>query len=447
MLSTIISYIMCSLILMALTIGLIRYLCVDLIKMIFIAVILIFFPITIPFMGRDALSTGGAFILILYVAYIVNTIKNREIIIEKYDYLIYLLIFFGALSNKIAFDQGYITGEDIGPVIRQYLSFVTSLLFFLVVKNAIMHLNDKDGSALTSITEKMLSLILILTALHVVISVINKYIPLSIEIVKIFYNSESHVFEPEGQDRLTGFVFSYEYYGEMLAALCPLVIYKLVTTRKLSWFLCLVIFTCGVLLSVTRSGILLFALGLSVSIFYHYKRQVRNAILLSVALFGTVMVFVSVYPQICSDLIDRFTLAEDAYSSGGNLFDTINRGNLPDIWDDVITHLTLSGHSMLRVDYHNLFLTTLHQMGVMGALLFFIALLYPSILLLKSIVVNNRSRKALRFSCLLFIALFLINETKVEFTRADSYSQICWGLFALCYLVTKHSSMQQDCQV
>lgn len=437
MLTTIVIYLLSFLLVAIMAFGIITYFKIDLSRMVFVTVASVFFPIIIQFGGKDALTTSGIMVLITFGWYLVSSLQKGKRLLGWPEWWIYALIVFGAISTKLALDLGYIITEDIGPAVRQYFSFVTSLLLFILIKNSLSDPEEADATATAKKVERLINLILILTSVHIVISIINKYVPATIDYVSIFYPAESEALLPEGQDRLTSFVFSYENYGEFLAAICPLAVYKLASTRSKWWFLCLALFACGVLLSVTRSGIVLFALALLVSIFYQFRANIMHAVIFITLLLGTLLGFTTLYPQVVDDVLGRFTLAEAAFSSGGSIFDTINRDNLPEIWDFVMSELSLSGHSLVRIDFHNLFLTTLYQIGVIGAFLYFTLLLYPVMKLVGAFFRAETENRALVFSFLMFAGLFLINEMKVEFTRAESYSELCWGLFALCYLAAK----------
>ncbi|MRS05966.1 O-antigen ligase domain-containing protein [bacterium] len=244
------------------------------------------------------------------------------------------------------------------------------------------------------------------------------------------------VFDEE-TERLYSFVFSYEDFGEILAALSPLVIYKMVKYKKSVWVPCLIIFTVGVLMSVTRSGIILFTIGTLFSMLYHYRKELYKAYM-SLTLFAMTIIVAAIYikPAFIEDVFKRFGYVAQEYSSTGDMLVAANRGNFPDAWDHVYKNLTFFGHSLARVDYHNLFLTTLEQLGIIGSLIFFVVLLNPLIRLLRAYG-KEGANNSLVFSCILSLVLFLFNETKYEFTRTASYNAICWVLMGIYYLAAK----------
>jgi hypothetical protein len=78
-----------------------------------------------------------------------------------------------------------------------------------------------------------------------------------------------------------------------------------------------------------------------------------------------------------------------------------------------------------------------YQKGILGAALFFSVLLFPLIRLVGAMQSQTHRNKELVFACLLSMFLFLVNETKFEFTRHASYQQIWWGIMALYYLAAR----------
>ncbi len=156
------------------------------------------------------------------------------------------------------------------------------------------------------------------------------------------------------------------------------------------------------------------------------------------ALFGSTMTLtcslIFLYPKIVNNMMLRFADAASTYhSKKSTIFEVVNRDNFPDFLQEVVSHLSLFGNSLARVDYHNLFLTTVHQLGILGSLLFFVVLLAP----LVRIIANMKAiiGKPLVISSLIFLVIFFINETKFEFTRNSSYEQICWVVFAVIYSI------------
>jgi len=106
-------------------------------------------------------------------------------------------------------------------------------------------------------------------------------------------------------------------------------------------------------------------------------------------------------------------------------------------WDLVVSNVTLFGKGISEFHFHNLYLTTIYQKGVLGMTLFFIVLLFPVISLAGAMNSHDHGNKELVFACMLSLFLFLINETKFEFIRHASYQQIWWGIIALYYLVSR----------
>ncbi len=414
---------------------------------VYVTLFSLFFPIHLQFMGRDAMTTGTICIGILYLTYLIESFKRRNFIKERFDFWIYLLVLFGAISIIFAIWTGMLEKDQIGHAVRQHVSFFSAILFFLVIKNYRQDNFQSYSKSYNNHFEKLLSLFLLFISLHILLSIGVKFFPSLGSYYKIFLSRDIDVFDIYGRgklERITSFVFTPEIYGEIIAVLSPIVLYKILKSRNMIWVFCLLLFSYGEILAVTRSGILLFIFGVIFSLLYHFRTNFGKTYALTYFLSTGLFLLIYFYPAIFGDLFLRFGGFIEDYKSSGNILKAINRPGFPDIWDYVISNLTLFGHSMARVDFHNLFFTTLHQLGIFGTFLFFTVLLYPAVRLIKSTNKSTSANTALTFSCLLSIGLFLINESKFEFTRHAGYQQICWGLFATYYLVSKNPLQKKD---
>lgn len=428
----------------------------DMEDFVYLTIISLFFPIYLQFLGRDALTTGSVCILLLFLKYTILSFWKKHLITENYDILIYLLITLGTASTLFALTDGTLSKLDAGRAVRQYVGFLTSLLLFLVVKNDILTNNrrSKDDSISTDYPQNIMSLLIILIALQILLSLTAKFFPMIGHLLSFFLSKPEDIQELTGigdeVPRLATLVFSYEQLAELLAMTIPLVLYKIYNHFSTIWITILVLYCIGILLTITRSGILLFFIGLSISSLFYLKTNIAKTTLMIIFTLIAITLFIYLSPKTATNIFTRFYEAADEYEGSHNIFQSMNRGFLPDVFNYVFINISFIGHSLLRpvfnnLYFHNLYLTTLHQLGVFGSLLFFLILFKPLIQLCKAFKYTSSSQhKILFISCLLAMTLFFINEFKFEFTRDSSSQQIYFVLFALFYTFAHTDSTTSD---
>lgn len=405
--------------------------------LIFPTVLMIFFPApNLQLFGRDALTTGTMLIFFMFACYLVVGVQEGRLLKDTYDGMIWLLLLCGLISTIAGLKGGYVRGDDVGPAVRQYVTFISALGFFLILKNS---------RTAEHFPEKMLNWFLVLISVHVIISLAIRRFPGLDAYLQVFYAREQESMYVHGSiERGRSILFSPEQFGEILGAMSPLVTYRALKEKRVLWYACLGLFAIGLVLSATRSGIVLAVLGVSLVLAYHIREHFMKVAALAGSGLIVLLVVVFYAPDLLGDVYERFTMAKGAYASGGNLSTTINRDDFPQIWQEVMRSLSPFGHSLLRVDYHNLLFTTFQQMGYIGSLLFFWVLLYPGVLLFRAYFYGSRRNRGLIFSCLLALGLFLVNEMKFEFTRVTGYQQVWWALLALFYLIARTSLLQRN---
>lgn len=421
---------------------------VDIRKLTYFTLVFLFFPIFIPFMGNDAITTGTICIFVLFVKYLDDSFRFRNTIKENFDYWIYLLIIIGAISVLSPYLAGTLESEQMGRAIRKFFVFLSALLFFLVVKNSQTnntgHVSQVDNEHI----EKLLSLFLILVSVHILISVLIKLIPATGAAFQPFLSThvESGLYIHGINDiaRIKSFIMTPEIYGEFLAVLCPIVFYKIFRFNKPIWFVCLCLFALGEIFSVTRSGIVLFVFGGLCCLVYYAKINIGRAVAAGYVLMIALLIILFVKPSFFEDVQKRFHTSIETYQSDGRIYEVLNRRVYLDAWETTRSNLTWFGNALTEFNFHNLLLTTIHKNGLIGASLFLIVLFYPFIRLMKSYKSDFYINRPLLFACILSVILFLINEMKFEFYRGSSYDQILWGLFATYYLVARHSFYVMD---
>jgi hypothetical protein len=398
-------------------------------------------------MGRDALTTGTICIFILFLKYLMDSIQAKRFIREKYDLLIFFLIIAGALSILLPIYSGALEKFYIGAATRGYFEFFSSMLFFMVIKNYQGEKYHFGKNKSIKYSEDLLNLIIILTTIHIIISLSVKHVPSIGSCFNIFLPRNVDVFDSVSRskmERIGSFVFGPESFGEFIAVLCPIILFKIYKKANILWILCLSLFLFGILLTVTRSGILLFTLAVSITTTYCFKRNLGKSIISLIIILISSLMLMIIYPQIFNSMYARFYDVGATYEYGGTIFEVVNRDKIPDVINMVFNSLTFFGNGITEYNFHNLYLTTIHQKGIIGAVLFFLALLYPVVCLLKAFSNCKASEeRTLIFVCLTSFSIFLVNELKYEFIRSASYQQLCWGLFAIFYLISKSKKRTQ----
>lgn len=419
----------------------------------YFTLLIIYFPIHLRFMGRDAITTGTLFIFILYLKYLIVSFDKKKIVFDKIDLWIYLLIICGSISLILVWISGLLGGDEFKHAIRVYFNFLGAMLFFLIIINYKHDKSNFSYEIYNNHIETLLTLFIGLTILHFLISISIMYFPSLNSIFNIFYERDVDALEfaREGRNeiaRIRSFVFTPESYGEYIATLCPIILYKIFKTKNILWVLSFLILSLCITLSVTRSGIVLFGISTIFILIYYLRHNFYRSLLL-LYLFSAIIFFViCISPIFLIGISERFSLAREAYISTGNFFEIINRSDVfYTAWDQTISNLSLFGNFITSFRYHNLFLTILHQFGIIGAIIFFGVLIYPLFRLIKCYHSNVSVNDLLVFSCILSIIVFLINETKFEFNRHSSYQQICWGLFGTYYLISRNPKIKdQGCK-
>ncbi len=102
MVSDILTYGLIGLIAMISFSGILLYVDTSVRKLTYYVIISIFFPIYIQLIGKDALTTGSLFILILYIIYITEGIKNGTRYYKKSDIIVYTILLKELSSTSIS---------------------------------------------------------------------------------------------------------------------------------------------------------------------------------------------------------------------------------------------------------------------------------------------------------------------------------------------------------
>ena len=403
-------------------------------KLIYFTIVTIFFPIYLRFSGKDALTTGSIFILFTFGHFIANWLINRG---DSKKFIL-LVVFFSLLG---LFNTSVAPAELLGKSFRHFIAFFCSMLLFFTIANHLLGLED---SRRRYTIETLVNLIVIMVAIQIIIGTILYFYPPFGRLFSVFTTRDKDILETQVQvyKRLSSIVAGGEGFGEIIAALAPLVLYMVFKRGgKIFPTALFVLYTVGVILSATRSSILLFGLA-SMTFFVLNIKQIKlsKALFFSYIFLIALIIIIFCSPTIINKLSEswevvatRFNVLGETYSKTDSLYTAINRRVWEYATSIVIQNLNLFGNGMVTPrNFHNLYLTLLYKFGVVGAGCFVIFFIYLLIKLVRGYrQAVDPVNKSLLSACLISFATLLINEIKFEFTRYSSYQQLIWMLFAI----------------
>ena len=401
-------------------------------------IISLFFPIWVRFQGKDAITTSSIFIIIVFICYIVRALLTRSL---RGDFVMIIAAFIviGCLSS-ISVPQLY-----WGPSIRGYTQFVCALLGFFMVVNYYQGLEEPQRYAYI---HQLLILIIVMFLVQVMIGCILYFRPSFGGLLHIFATRTEDVVATRielGIKRLRGLIVAQETFGEILAMLAPMVLY-MIARKKWVYTMVYGIFAIGVVLTATRTSILLFAVNTLFYFILNVKRIkfavwmifIMSAILVS-------MLYVFYFPHAADVIWGRFSEFINLYKSTGSVVAAMGR---KEIWEigaaEIFARLNLTGHGMITIingmqfNLHNLYLTLLFQLGILGLILYLLVLARISSALVVSIFrEHDENALMLKYACLLSFSTFVLSEIKCEFNRGSSYQQVIWLLLGIYYLLAR----------
>jgi len=410
-------------------------------RKIYFVLALIFFPMVIKVFGKDALTISTILIYLFSTYYLLR--YGRNIKVDIFAPLIIILIILGAVSTA------QVPDDLFGKAVRKYSDFVSSLLFFGYIYY--QYTNFNNDNKLIDFISNFFSVYLIMVATQVVISFLILKVPFmktcfsyfsfgNIEEISVFKEEHFTI------SRMQSLIYGYESYAESLAVICPIALYQFFNTRKMFWFLLYALLFIGLVYTGTRSGILLFAFGTVVYILFNFKKLNFKTTMIILG-GGTVGFILSVFffSHIYTDALIRLSESYKLYESGKTL-EAMNRPGLFDNFIYVVNNMGFWGNGLISVHqytegthFHSLYQTVMFQFGFIGSFFYFFLILLMLFKLIKIFLISyNTEYKMLAFSMLLSYILFLINEIKFEFNRAEGYQQISWALFASYMLISRY---------
>ena len=412
----------------------------------YITSIAIFFPVYLTGFGHPNIISSGT--LCIFTTFItsfpafLSQFKTRS---KAINLFLWLLIFLGLIATLMMVDQ---VPKPL-RLLKSYVYASGALLCFF------MFYNVKFGSDhdILAFFHSMLKIIIICTAIHVIISVI------------IFYNTELERYllifravlnEPSiievSSDTLTprirDFVFETESFGEFLAVLFPAILYMIIEKRQYSYIIIFLVFSIGIIMSCTRSGILLSVIGGGITLLALRKHNTLNVIFFACIGLGALVFLLWLNPHILDNLFYRFSLLSDRNNKA--FLDKINRSFFYDVYRTYIANPTILGNGFLTpYNFHNLLFTLIYQYGLLGFSMYALIVILLFRELMRSYIIHIHLRH-LYFVSMACLVIVMTNELKYEFTRYESYYEVCLlflGLLALITTLTTFSDISIETQV
>ena len=407
--------------------------------------IMITFPITLQVFGRDAFTTGTLVIFIV-LAWVLSRFKFIATVARDRGFFFLLILLciiaFIGMTTKTP-------PEYWGPAIRQYVNFISSIAVFILIIHA-KNIKGMPGSDKEYI-EKTINILLLLTVLHVYLSLLIFNSPWIEKFFTIFLDREQehlgyHVLN-NVYVRATSIFTGGEEFGELIVLIFPFALYKLFFSKKVIYWFVIASLLLGMLLSGTRSAffLIVFQILIFVCVLVPAKYN-RKKIVFTVTFSFICLLMLPFFLKYSPILMDRVQLTLDQIGQKENIIIVLNRSSVwPLAWDLTVKTISIFGHGPIQArgigfpveNFHNLYMSLLFQFGVIGLTIFFILFILLAKRLFavaKKIKRENTVTYLLAVSCLISLFCFLINEIKFDFNRSDSYQQFVWCIFAIFYL-------------
>jgi hypothetical protein len=405
---------------------------------VYLTLIAVFFPLHLPILSfKGIMSTGTACIFFTYFLNLVDRIKSGVNKNQLYQKIIYIIIIIGAITTILTINDV----ESPRQSFKEYSRFIAALLSFLLIADlAATDENDK-----ISIIEKIYYLFAVLLSIHIIISILQLKVPGFVHYLSIF---DAYEFGEAGSDaiakRIQDFIFSTESLGEITAVLIPGTLYFIFHRNKNSFLAVFVLFLIGLALTTLRSGLILFAFGFIMTFPYLTRKKPLKFILFLYFGVGLSFVYFWLNPDVITAIVYRFNLI-DISSNKATFFAKINRTGFAQIIETYVMHPSIFGKGFVEpFHFHNLFFTIIYQIGIVGSFLYFSLLVIVFIKLVRGYF-RSVNYKPIFFISLVSFMILLINECKYEFTRYESYYEICMfllGGFALLGLNKQQNTVK-----
>lgn len=237
--------------------------------------------------------------------------------------------------------------------------------------------------------------------------------------------------------RVGGPIGDYELLAEFFAVTGTTALFLATTEsrRRVLWLTAYATAWLGVTLTATRSGLVLLVLGTAAIALRAGARGRRFVVLGAVGAAGIVGAAVPMLQVAFQTGYGFERLAGTSFEGGFG--QTLNRAR---VWDEFLAALPSTGDLVLgsgpSFDWawygiypHNLALTLAISLGLAGAAAF-AALL--AVIALRAFRAWRASRTPSAYLVLVLLAVFVVNELKVEFVRLYNYEWFVWALLGVC---------------
>ena len=408
--------------------------------------LLVSFPVMIQVGGRDAVSTGTVAIfaaIVYFIATTGNIHRKRKdpIVFFLLSALIFISIF-GTISEW--------QSRFAGPAIRHQVNFLSSVFFFIFIVFLFDSDNVTGNKNHSDHIERLLFFLFIVVSIQILIGFLVYKFPDTGEWFSLFTKRHRTAISTLAyyggtEIRAQAIAFSHEELGEYLAVLFPLVLYKSIKNKK--YYVFIIIFIIGLLISNTRSALILVMINSAFFILANFERIKLNVISL---IFGAVLFSFVLINTLGTGFVEsisfRFAQIISSYKSNQEITELINRQV---VWNDAVisvkNNLNLFGNGQSppnklgksAVNYHCLYLTLVFQFGIIG-FVFYMAFFFMILIRILKLLFLPRGSSGflIGMSTLISFSTFLINEIKFEFNRGDTYQQFIFFYFSICYLIS-----------
>jgi hypothetical protein len=386
------------------------------------------FPISIELFGRDSFTITSFLIILLFVIESINkrikynVVTNFQLcLIAIYIFSFFISLF--SLKNSELF-------ESIRWVIYYLSSIMLFFLFCSIVKNPID-------------VYKIINVLLISFVIQVLISILilkNS----NLMIFKVFMKrTQISVLDTVGDiSRVSGLIGDYELFGEFCALLAfyALWMFFVLNKKKFLFFFLMLFF--GAVLTVTRSVIILFPIGIFF-LFILANSTVKIKLILAI---GCISILVSISSNFIfesrayKNINNRLeTTKQDVKYKNVSFLEIIGRQEVQGA-DRYVVNFIGSGKKFKNIEsLHSLYLTLINQSGLLGFssyILFLLSLFFSilskwyNLINLNNFIFYNEALFASIFS-LLTLSLLFINEFKVEHLRFSHTTEFIWLIYAI----------------
>ncbi len=402
-------------------------------------VVTIPFPYLIRFEGRDALTITTILIYFIFMFVLLGDLVKKKINLKlQFEIILPVLLFvsftFSLLLNPLFFGESF----------RYYVANCSGVLLYFIILALI-----KRQSEVVIVVK----IVLFTLVIQSIISVLQIKFPAISRYFFVFARRADDLGarSVQGILRATGTVGDYELLSEWFVIGAILSIMLIYVTRRYVYFLPILCCSVGILLTKTRSALLLFAFSfILITVLLNLFKKDRNALSLKITL--SIIAACGILYFVLSDQVDEITQRLRSISvTSGVSAESFHREGAWTMALEYIGTPTIVGkglctiqtlHPDLKVGggFHSLYLTMLYRIGVFGILihiLFWFKILQKS----WSFLINMKESK--RWYTVFFLTIstviMLINEIKIDYLRYGHTIQFAWVIYALLVVSLRQS--------